>query len=48
MESKKVHIHRVMLWEFKQSNSVKTTAEKICSVYNAGLINNQAVRNRFA
>ncbi|XP_043258025.1 histone-lysine N-methyltransferase SETMAR-like [Colletes gigas] len=33
MESQKVHIRHVMLWEFKQDNSAKATAEKICNVY---------------
>ncbi|KAG5333135.1 SETMR methyltransferase, partial [Acromyrmex heyeri] len=48
MESEKVHIRHVMLWEFKQGNSAKGTAEKICSVYGEGLISDRAVRNWFA
>jgi len=48
MESEKVHIRHVMLWEFKQDNSAKATAEKICSVYGKDLISNRAIRNWFA
>ncbi|KAF3426636.1 hypothetical protein E2986_10916 [Frieseomelitta varia] len=48
MESEKLHIRRVMLWEFKQGNNTKATAEKICSVYGEGLISDRAVRNWFA
>ncbi|GFY74560.1 histone-lysine N-methyltransferase SETMAR [Trichonephila inaurata madagascariensis] len=47
MESPKLHIRHVMLWEFKQGNSAKTTAEKICRVYGEGLITDRAVRNWF-
>lgn len=36
MESEKVHIRHVMLWEFEQGNSAKATAEKICSIYGEG------------
>ena len=42
MEGLKVHIRHVMLWEFKQE-----TAEKICSVYGAGTINDRTVLNWF-
>lgn len=45
MESQKVHIPHVMLREFKQGNSAKTTAQKICSVYAEGLTTDRAVRN---
>ncbi|KAL6438745.1 hypothetical protein ACFW04_004619 [Cataglyphis niger] len=31
MESEKMHIRHVMLWKFKQGNSAKATAEKICN-----------------
>ncbi|KOX68336.1 Histone-lysine N-methyltransferase SETMAR [Melipona quadrifasciata] len=48
MESKKVHIRHVMLWEFTQGNSAKATTEKICSVYGEGLISDRAVRSWFA
>ena len=44
MEGSKVHIRDVM-WEFKQGNSATENAEKICSVYGAGTITDQAVRN---
>ncbi|XP_014609810.1 PREDICTED: histone-lysine N-methyltransferase SETMAR-like [Polistes canadensis] len=47
MENEKVHIRHVMLWEFKQGNSAKATAEKICTVYGEGLITDRAVRNWF-
>ena len=47
MERLKVHIHLVMLWEFKQGNNVTETAEKICSVYSKGIIIDQAVQNWF-
>ena len=47
MESEKLHVRHVMLWEFKQGNSATVTAEKICSVYGEGLITDRAVRNWF-
>lgn len=47
MESQKVHIRHLMLWEFKQDNSAKARAEKICRVYGKGLITDRAVRNWF-
>ena len=47
MEGLKVHIHHVMLWEFKQGNNAMETAEKICSVYGEGTTTDQAVRNWF-
>lgn len=37
-------IRLVMLWEFKQGNSAKMIAEKICSVYGERLITDEAVR----
>ncbi|XP_043494577.1 histone-lysine N-methyltransferase SETMAR-like [Polistes fuscatus] len=36
-----------MLWEFKQGNSSKATAENICRVYGEGLITDWTVRNLF-
>ncbi|KAG5348093.1 SETMR methyltransferase, partial [Acromyrmex charruanus] len=48
MENEKVHIRHVMLWEFKQGNSAKGTAEKICSVYGEDLISDRTVRHWFA
>lgn len=48
MVCEKVHIRHVMLWEFKQGNSAKATAEKICNVYGEGLITDRAVTNWFA
>ena len=47
MEGLKVHIRRVMLWEFKQGNNVTETAEKICSVYSEGTIIDRVVPNWF-
>ena len=38
-----MHIHHVMLWEFKQGNNVTETAEIICSVYGEGTITDRAV-----
>lgn len=40
-------IHYVMLWEFKQSNSTKSTAEKISSIRSEGIITDRAARNWF-
>ena len=47
MEGLKVHIHLVMLREFKQGNNATETADKICSVYGEGTITDRAVRNWF-
>lgn len=35
------------IWEFKQGNSAKATAEKICSIYDEDLISDRTVRNWF-
>ena len=47
MEGLKVHIRRVLLWEFKQGNNAMETAEKICNVYGKGTITDRAKRNWF-
>ena len=40
-----MHIHRMMLWEFKQGENATEGAEKICCVYGEGTIADGAVRN---
>lgn len=45
MVSQKVHIRHVMLWEIKQGNSDKATAQKIWSVCSEGQTTDRAVRN---
>ena len=47
MEGLKVHIRQVILWEFKQGNNAKGTAEIICSVYGESTITDRALRNWF-
>ena len=47
MEELKVHIHQVMLWEFKQGNNATETVERICSVYGEGTTTDRAVQNWF-
>ncbi|CAL1289207.1 unnamed protein product [Larinioides sclopetarius] len=47
MESQTEYIRHVMLWEFKQGNSAKATAEKIFRMSGEGLITGGAVRNWF-
>ena len=47
MEGLTVHIHHVMLWEFKHGNNAMETAEKICSVYGECTITDRAVRSWF-
>lgn len=36
--SQRNHIHRMMLWEFKQGSSVMATTKLICSVYDEEII----------
>lgn len=45
--NKIVYILHVLLWKFKQCNSAKAAAKKICSVYGEILIIDSAVRNVF-
>lgn len=47
MESQKVYIRHVMLWNFKQENSAFETAKK-CTMCTTGVIIDQALRNKFA
>ena len=44
MEGLNVHIHHVMLWEFKQGINAMETVEKICSVYGEGTITEGSVK----
>ena len=47
MENQKVHLCYIMLLEFKQGNSAAATAQKICRMYDEGVMTDRAVRNWF-
>ena len=48
MKELKVHIRHTSLWVFKNNKIATETAEKICSVYDQGVINDCQVRNIFS